>query len=845
MVTRTVVFCLCVFVFLGMVQVWGEVIFSEDFESGVLDPCVWDQQVDTGIGNSLSIEGGRLKAVFWSDEYANPQPCYAILREIALPGDWVELRVTGSWGYSAGTTGEGVLKVFEGGNESNYLSARCAAWQGPIFGYGDGCGHSGSTGAYSFPAIMTPFEFTVRRDGWTYTENGTTTLVDLDCDSMAGITGLQLKLGGWDMSRVVLNVYYFDDIVLSVRHEGDDGEHPIVIGELPYVVDGSTCDFGDDYDGCCGVGDSGADLVFRYDPCGDEYVNISLDRSSYDTRLYVYEDVVGDNDCCIACSDDDVRVNKSAFYHLALQGGHEYYIVVDGDNGECGNYHLVVEDGTILPEDCPGDSDFSQVVTGKFDEFHCGFSDEIYDIIRYESFSDLTNEYITRVTWWGVNLQMTYIGALHCEKYGEYFAIRLYEDDAGSVGTELKGWGDYPERVDTGLVYVFSNGEECPLYRYTMELDDPIALSAGWISIQGYYGGEECAACWMNSQEGDGSSLARDTYTGTWYTTDMDFSLCLQTQACEEMSLPYDPYPVNNATNVEQDLVLTWAVDCNMPMTYDVYMTHNWTENTEVLGLTEPRVGIDELWTDRGYTLIPGERYDWAVIGHNACFDQNGGDTWSFVAGDNWACDLDEDHNVDIWDLFLLASGWQESGCSTHNAWCDGMDMAKTGIVDLETFAILASHWLDNAPPLVNDDCAGAIAMEADVYYEGSTNGAIGYDMTYCGTGDIKDVWYSFTPSENAEYVFHLIADEAFDGTLGLFESCAGECVRCAVGFEYGENYYPPQLQMTLQAGQRYYLRVAGKHAVEGVFEVGVQNVLSLNSMGLLEYELYEELGGN
>ncbi|MCK4695659.1 MAG: choice-of-anchor J domain-containing protein, partial [Candidatus Cloacimonetes bacterium] len=99
------------------------------------------------------------------------------------------------------------------------------------------------------------------------------------------------------------------------------------------------------------------DVVYAYTPPGDITVDIDLCNSSYDTKVYVYEN--GETPGSpYACNDDACGPYgyQSALYALALTSGNTYYIVVDGYGGDSGNYELIVTEVAFYPpppnDDC-------------------------------------------------------------------------------------------------------------------------------------------------------------------------------------------------------------------------------------------------------------------------------------------------------------------------------------------------------------------------------------------------------------------------------------------------------------------------------------------------------------
>ncbi len=123
---------------------------------------------------------------------------------------------------------------------------------------------------------------------------------------------------------------------------------------LPFGDTGNTCDNIDDYDEVCPyTGSTSPDVVYAYAPPADMCVSISLCDSYYDTKVYVYEDVVG-NVPIDGCNDDNFDcVNPPVSYtswipSVVLLAGHTYYIVVDGYGGACGDYVL-----EMIEVECP------------------------------------------------------------------------------------------------------------------------------------------------------------------------------------------------------------------------------------------------------------------------------------------------------------------------------------------------------------------------------------------------------------------------------------------------------------------------------------------------------------
>jgi hypothetical protein len=128
-------------------------------------------------------------------------------------------------------------------------------------------------------------------------------------------------------------------------------EDPFVIPGLPFTATGNTCGFNHDYDHACPYqGSVAKDVVYRYECAADVAVDIGLCESTYDTKVYVFEDTANN---VIACNDDYCSL-QSVLTHVPFAAGHAYYIVVDGyDAAACGDYVLAVKEHEPCVLECP------------------------------------------------------------------------------------------------------------------------------------------------------------------------------------------------------------------------------------------------------------------------------------------------------------------------------------------------------------------------------------------------------------------------------------------------------------------------------------------------------------
>jgi hypothetical protein len=141
------------------------------------------------------------------------------------------------------------------------------------------------------------------------------------------------------------------------RSAGEDVASAIPIPALPFEASGTTAGRANDYDVVCPfAGSSAPDVVYAFSPESDVNVTVSLCESSYDTKAYVFRDGPG---ATVACNDDaECGYNgwQSMLDHVDLEGGHTYYIVVDGYGVAAGQYHLSVSENDPCVLEWPADA---------------------------------------------------------------------------------------------------------------------------------------------------------------------------------------------------------------------------------------------------------------------------------------------------------------------------------------------------------------------------------------------------------------------------------------------------------------------------------------------------------
>ncbi len=82
-------------------------------------------------------------------------------------------------------------------------------------------------------------------------------------------------------------------------------------------------------------------------------------------------------------------------------------------------------------------------------------------------------------------------------KRNDLYTITFYADSSGTIGAvESTEISIIPKVEDTGLEY-----DGFPLYHYSWNLETPVDLAAGWVSIQGV-SDTSCRFRWISSGGG-------------------------------------------------------------------------------------------------------------------------------------------------------------------------------------------------------------------------------------------------------------------------------------------------------------------------------------------------------
>jgi hypothetical protein len=166
-------------------------------------------------------------------------------------------------------------------------------------------------------------------------------------------SAVAFDLGNEKTAKPVVN---YPQNVPNPDRQGGDTILDAVMVTLP-VVDGAgtTAGYNDDYDEVCPYTNSTApDVVYTFTNDMDAVIDVDLCGSSYDTKVYVYDEGLN----LVACNDDfyfddACGVYVSKIEGLAIMGGVQYFVIVDGYGSDFGDYVINIVEFEPCVVECP------------------------------------------------------------------------------------------------------------------------------------------------------------------------------------------------------------------------------------------------------------------------------------------------------------------------------------------------------------------------------------------------------------------------------------------------------------------------------------------------------------
>jgi hypothetical protein len=145
-------------------------------------------------------------------------------------------------------------------------------------------------------------------------------------------------------------VNYPQNVPSDMRQGGDTILDAVVVSLPVENGSGTTVGYMNDYDEICPYsGSTSPDVVYTFTPDTDLSIDIDLLGSTYDTKVYVYDQ----NLALVACNDDFYPDYVSKLENVAVMGGVQYYVIVDGYGGASGNYVINIAPFEPCVIDCP------------------------------------------------------------------------------------------------------------------------------------------------------------------------------------------------------------------------------------------------------------------------------------------------------------------------------------------------------------------------------------------------------------------------------------------------------------------------------------------------------------
>ena len=127
----------------------------------------------------------------------------------------------------------------------------------------------------------------------------------------------------------------------EVIRQGGDTILDAVMVTLPANESGTTAGYNDDYDEVCPYsGSLSPDVVYTFVATGDMTVDVDLFGSTYDTKVYVYDE----NLALVACNDDFYADYVSKIEAMPVMNGVTYFVVIDGFGSDFGDYVMAINE---------------------------------------------------------------------------------------------------------------------------------------------------------------------------------------------------------------------------------------------------------------------------------------------------------------------------------------------------------------------------------------------------------------------------------------------------------------------------------------------------------------------
>jgi hypothetical protein len=299
-----------------------------------------------------------------------------------------------------------------------------------------------------------------------------------------------------------------------IRQGGDTIADAIAFSPLVDVRTGTTAGYTDDYDEVCPwPGSVAPDVVYSLENPFTIWLDIDLLGSSYDTKIYVYDEDLN----LVACNDDfygveDGYVSRLPFFELI--GGVTHYLVIDGYASEAGEYVVDINEVYVEILDCP----FGSVLEGEpplengyVDDHNggCGAPSVVSQPITADVFCGRSGWYqfegmdFRDTDWFDVTLPATGVLTIVADAEQPTYLFELGPQDCSEVDVlQSVPFGPFStgEMVLTGVpgenVWIWvgpqeftpPGGDDVFEYTYVLWLDLPVAVqAASWSAVKALF----------------------------------------------------------------------------------------------------------------------------------------------------------------------------------------------------------------------------------------------------------------------------------------------------------------------------------------------------------------------
>ncbi len=129
-------------------------------------------------------------------------------------------------------------------------------------------------------------------------------------------------------------------------------------------------------------------------------------------------------------------------------------------------------------------------------------------------------------------------------------------------------------------------------------------------------------------------------------------------------------------------------------------------------------------------------------------------------------------------------------------------------------------------PPAAGDNCENPVVVTSPSSTTGdTTNFTSQLAASSCGFLDNIDAWFSFTPTSSATYTIDTLGSDLLgmdDTTLSVFDACGGNEIACNEDIDLEGGNWLSSVDVSLNAGTTYFIRVAGYGGATGGFQLNI-----------------------